>query len=167
MQSLFFAFLCVVVGKWELSIGIWQLSIANWQLSTGNWQLSIGNWQLSIANRQLSSANWQLSVANWQLPLANNEREMNRKGVSRTLFKRKKHAQKDEHVHEMGRRASEMGIFYTKMHSFSRLSSWWRPFLSKPIFLKSLLCICSHFLSWKVYVYAPFRALNFTRPLFS
>jgi len=42
--------------------------------------------------------------------------------VNRTFFKQK--TQKHENVHEMGRRASKIDFSYTKMHSFSRLSSW-------------------------------------------
>ena len=44
---------------------------------------------------------------------------------------------KNENVHKMGRHASKMDFSYTKTHSFSRLSSWWCPFWSKPLFVKS------------------------------
>ena len=43
-------------------------------------------------------------------------------GVKRTFFN-KKH-QKNENVHEMGRRASKIDFSHTKMRIFSRLSAW-------------------------------------------
>ena len=42
-----------------------------------------------------------------------------------------------------------MDFFYTKTVSFSRLSSWWRPFRSKHLLLKVFFSICSYFLSLK------------------
>ncbi len=41
--------------------------------------------------------------------------------VNRTFFKK---TSKNENVHEMGRRASKMDFSHTKMHIFSRQSSW-------------------------------------------
>ena len=42
--------------------------------------------------------------------------------VNRTLFS--KNHTKNKNGHEMGRSVSKMDFSYTKMHSFSRLSSW-------------------------------------------
>ena len=58
-------------------------------------------------------------------------------GVKRTFSQ--KNANKNENVHEMGRRASKMDFSHTKMRVLSRPSSWWCPFLSKTLFLKSLI----------------------------